>query len=870
MRSVVSKVLLWWVVGLGACLSLVPIATAEPAGGGGQTPSALPPADSPVLFRTIELRYPTQGNVPSVDGQTYLYYMESDDYISLPSQGRWTPYDETVQQVLLADFERLWNTNFLTDLRIEIVDDPYPNGVEAKRAIFLMEERERVRIVDFVGSDEFDRTEIDEAMVDNGIELRLDTRIGPGVIRRTEGLLRAMFAEKGFQFAEVSHEVTPLAGGPKVVQLTFTIEEGPKVQIEDISFAGNENMSEGELKKQMKNTRERWFFSFIGGRGTYRPFGFDQDADALVAHYRDNGYIDVQIGQPELDYGDVAEDGKSRPVRLRIPVSEGERYRIGTLEFEGADIIRDEALDQIFEDVNPGDYYSEGAVREAFDVARDAYGGIGYYEMTAFPDLVTRDEENAGDLPIRIEGSPVVDVTLQFQEGEQYFVNRISFLGNRSTHDEVIRREIGLVERGVFNTEALKFAVRRINQLGYFEPLDEDTAIQIDKVPGAENEVDLTLNVEEANMNQLTFGAGASQFDGFFLQLSFQTTNFMGRGESLTVSLQNGERMKNYTLGFTEPYLFGRPITGGFSVFRSDIRFINQFRQSSIGATTTLGFRTGQWSQAFLAYSYQAQSVTEVSQYFYSAQMQDYLRFNPYLRDMLMLTVTDQGVEPDLSGPRTTSKITPSFVFNTVDHPIFPTNGSRYTASFDFATFGGNTKFYKPSAEGVWYFRQSERFIFGLRTRAEYVQPMGDRSNSFPIFERLAMGGDFSLRGFDIRTIGPKAAFDFGLDGDISPFGVVVGGNKSLLINAEYMFSIAQPVRLVFFYDAGQVADFGDPFSMDLFRTSTGIEMRFFMPVLNVPFRLIYAWNPQREGVLNDRFRPQEARVFKFAVGTTF
>ena len=132
------------------------------------------------------------------------------------------------------------------------------------------------------------------------------------------------------------------------------------------------------------------------------------------------------------------------------------------------------------------------------------------------------------------------------------------------------------------------------------------------------------------------------------------------------------------------------------------------------------------------------------------------------------------------------------------------------------------------------------------------------------------MGGDFSLRGFDIRTIGPKAAFDFGLDGDISPFGVVVGGNKSLLINAEYMFSIAQPVRLVFFYDAGQVADFGDPFSMDLFRTSTGIEMRFFMPVLNVPFRLIYAWNPQREGVLNDRFRPQEARVFKFAVGTTF
>ena len=96
------------------------------------------------------------------------------------------------------------------------------------------------------------------------------------------------------------------------------------------------------------------------------------------------------------------------------------------------------------------------------------------------------------------------------------------------------------------------------------------------------------------------------------------------------------------------------------------------------------------------------------------------------------------------------------------------------------------------------------------------------------------------------------------------------GGNKSLLVNAEYQISIAQPVRLIVFYDAGQVQDFGQSLTMRDFKTSTGLELRFFMPVLNVPFRLIYAWNPQRDGVFNDQFQQQEETVFRFAVGTTF
>ena len=158
---------------------------------------------------------------------------------------------------------------------------------------------------------------------------------------------------------------------------------------------------------------------------------------------------------------------------------------------------------------------------------------------------------------------------MRIQEGKQYFVNRITFVGNTTTRDNVIRREMRLYENDVFNTEALKNSIQRLNQLGYFKALEgPGKDVIVDKTAGFDNKVDVTLKLEEQNRNQLTFGAGVSQFEGFFGQLSFQTANFLGRGESLTVSLQGGQRAQNYTVAFTEPFLFDRNITGGVNLFK--------------------------------------------------------------------------------------------------------------------------------------------------------------------------------------------------------------------------------------------------------------------------------------------------------------
>jgi outer membrane protein insertion porin family len=223
---------------------------------------------------------------------------------------------------------------------------------------------------------------------------------------------------------------------------------------------------------------------------------------------------------------------------------------------------------------------------------------------------------------------------------------------------------------------------------------------------------------------------------------------------------------------------------------------------------------------------------------------------NPFLQDALLV---GEG------GRRTISQFTPSFVHNTIDNPIFPTTGRRYTATIDIAGLGGNVNFLKPRLEGVWMFQHTRRTSFGVRGQVEYIRPWGS-TRVLPIFEKLFLGGEYSVRGYDIRSIGPRDPIT----------GIVIGGDKSLLFNAEYLITIAGPVRLVLFYDAGQVPNDGESYAWDQFKTSTGAEIRFFMPVLNVPFRLIFAANPQREGVYDNNLAPASKYVFKFAVGSTF
>ena len=565
-----------------------------------QPPRALPPANSGPVVYLIAPCFEAQGNQSLVDLQTYLYYIQTRP--SQPSQGVWVPYNEDTENSIRADFTRLWGTNFLDNLSISTQDYRFSNGVIGKLITYEMEERQRVKIVDYTGSKKLETTKIDEKLKEANAQIRLDTFIDPALIRKIEGVIRDMMKDKGFQSAEVTHEIKPVEGGPKLVHITFNMNEGPKVKIRHVEFVGNSAISDGRLSRKMKENRAHWFLSFITGRGVYQETKFEEDAERVSDYYRDHGYIRAQVGDPEIKVLGDSDDKKTRWVELRIPVQEGNRYLVKSFDVAGNKVVKSEALKPLFK-LQQGKYYSQKLVRKGFQKAQEIYGAGGYMEFTGYPDYKFSDEPNPAepDVPKALaavdptpSGPPAVDVTLQIQEGKQYFVNRIIFTGNTTTRDNVIRREMRLYENGVFNTEALKFSIKRLNQLGYFKALEgPGKDVNIDKTPNADNKVDVKMKLEEQNRNQLTFGAGVSQFEGFFGQLSFQTANFLGRGESLTVSLQGGQRAQNYTLSFTEPFLFDRNITGGANLFRSDVRYVSQFTQQTTGGTLTFGFPVG-------------------------------------------------------------------------------------------------------------------------------------------------------------------------------------------------------------------------------------------------------------------------------------
>ncbi|HEY6555118.1 MAG TPA: BamA/TamA family outer membrane protein, partial [Vicinamibacteria bacterium] len=205
------------------------------------------------------------------------------------------------------------------------------------------------------------------------------------------------------------------------------------------------------------------------------------------------------------------------------------------------------------------------------------------------------------------------------------------------------------------------------------------------------------------------------------------------------------------------------------------------------------------------------------------------------------------------TGRRYESRITPSYMRNTVDNPYQPRSGTRLSASFQFVggPLGGTVSYYRPSLEAVVYRPVKKRMALGLRADFGYIRPFGTTSE-IPYYLRYFLGGETQIRGYDVRTVAPA-----------NESGTAVGGNKYMLFNAEYYFDVFGPLRFLLFFDAGEAFTEGRGLYWKTMRNSTGAEVRFQMPVLNVPFRLIYAWNPTR-----DPFQPRTA--FKFAVGTTF
>lgn len=793
---------------------------------GARAQEPAPTAERPVIVERVDVR----GN-QYLPKETILYYV---------STKAGSIYDE---DIIKADFRRLWDAGFLENMSVEEADTPSGNKI----LLFTVSERKRVQIVDFRGSKALTKTAIEDKLKEKEATLRLDSFYDPSKARRAEDVIREMLKEKGRLFGTVKHEARTIGGSGE--QVIFTIDDGPKTKIKAITFENNTVYSDGRLRGEMKKLKQAgfWNLSWLSGKATYNEEKWGEDQEMLRDHYLNAGYVTASIGEPRITYV----DGKSglfrkKPIKwmmIDIPISEGEPYRVGNVKFEGMKLFQPELVLPIFK-IKEGEIYSEKKLKKGFEKLRDAYGAQGYFQYTGF----TRRTPNPD--------KKTVDLVLDINEDKQYFVGKINFAGNDSTRDKVIRREVYLTEGDVFNTELLKLSIRRINQLGYFKPIEG--APQLGQSELAENKIDVTLKVEEQNRNQFTFGGGVSGLEGKFLNASFQTSNFLGQGETFQISAQTGKRTKNYQFAVTEPYLFDRPITAGIDIYKRKIIYqtyasanVFGYQDDRTGGSFTTGFPLGRFSRVFLNYAYEVVNISQAE-----LDPNDPLNFTTP-------TISDSFFIEDF-GKRRESRLSPSVVYNTVDNPFTPRSGMKLSISGQVTggPLGGTLNYLRPDIEAIWYIPHTRKTSLGLRAQFGMIRPFSSTSvidpvtgrSSLPFYLRFYMGGEQQIRGYNIRAVGPREPSSSAL----------VGGDKFALFNAEYYFDVGGPIRALLFFDAGQSYLQNEKITFKSAVISTGAELRFIMPVLNVPFRLIYAFNPNADPLF------AEKRVFRFAVGTTF
>ncbi|MDX1632291.1 MAG: outer membrane protein assembly factor BamA, partial [Thermoanaerobaculia bacterium] len=711
-----------------------------------------------------------------------------------------------------------------------------PVGPDRIRVIVRVEERPVIRSLEFEGLKKLDRTEIEERMDEKRIDLREGMPLALGDLKRLQSELESMYREKGFRFARVRYELEEVSPGER--RVVFQVDEGNKVKIEEVEFEGNTVFSDYRLKWALRKTRPSGPISRILKRDVFNPANYQEDIDRVRDLYREKGYKNVAIGEPELEVRALRPDAppakQKRRLFITIPIDEGERFRYGEVTIRGNEVFSDEVLLRAFSKPR-GKWLKASAVDEGVEAVDKLYRNAGYIYSQV-------------DVTLEERGEDVADIVVEVVEGEQYKVGRLEFEGNDRTRDKVLRREFRVHEGRTLNMGALRNSLFKLNQLRYFE-LDEDNPIEFENIDPEEKTVDLKVQGQEADRTELLFGGGWSELDGFFGQFSLRTQNFRGRGETLSVAVQTGRVTERYELSYFVPWILDRPQSAGFSAFSRELDFFlfgdqRQIRRET-GGSLTYG-RNFKLFQAFrISYGY--------------TELEDQVFFGG--------TSDEEGEE----GPTNRlfnfekSTLSPIWIYDSVDNRLEPTRGIRSTVSFDYSGgfLGGNVSFYRPEAEFTYYRPITGgrvRTVFGVNAEAGWLEPFGDED--FPLLERYYRGGARSVRGFANRSL-------FLRDGEGNPirdeFGNIVGGTQYFELGLEYQILLGGPFRLVFFTDAGNVFDddFGRSFDIDELRYTTGVELRLFVPVFGLPLRFIYAEN--LDPLPGDRFES-----FQFDVGTSF
>ncbi|MEI7932163.1 MAG: outer membrane protein assembly factor BamA [Alphaproteobacteria bacterium] len=512
----------------------------------------------------------------------------------------------------------------------------------------------------------------------------------------------------------------------KRVDVIFEIDEGPKSGILDVNFLGNTVFSDQDLQKIILTQPSAWY-KFLATNANYDPDRVDYDVSQLREYYRNHGYFDFKVESS------VAELRLNRNAFvLTFTLNEGKQFHFGKISVT-SDLNRlDSAVLQRLLPIKTGQLYQDQAIEAAQNALVFSAGQAGFAFVDVVPDYTRNDDGT-------------VDVVFRITEGPRVYVERIDIIGNTTTLDRVIRREMELVEGDKYNQVLMDRSLNKIKGLGFFS----DT--KLERLPGsAPDRAVVRVAVAEQPTGQLALTAGYSSVDQLVVDFNVTQANFRGRGENLSMQIRTGSFQSIANLGFTEPRLFGRNLTGGFQVyaFRYDFTREANYSTSQIGGTLNLGFPLSSEASVNLRYSLRMDDLNVLA---------------------LTCNLTDTAICQQL-GTKLTSSIGATWQLQRAG-PDYrkPTRGYNLQFDQDVAGIGGDSKYVRSEFVAKWYHGFTPQIIFSAKAAGGYVDGYG--GNDLRISDRFFRGGQ-TFRGFETAGIGPRdTTFNSALGGKIYGLG---------------------------------------------------------------------------------------------------
>lgn len=950
------------------------------------------------------------------------------------------------------DLQALLNLPFFDKTETRVATQEGPKGGVV--VVFYVKELPVIRDLTFKGLKSVGEADVLKEFREQRVGVSKETTYDPVKINNAKRVLSELLAQHGHPNATINANVEEVS--QTSVAVTFNIDEGERVRVVDIEFEGNEHFSDGELRGAMKLVKEAGLISRFRGQDILHLEKLDYDLRKNVVDYmRSKGYLEARTGEPKVEGLGPKRTGfpilplpiissTDEGLRVTIPVVEGRLYRLGQIKIEGNSIYSEEVIRQVI-GLKTGEVANGARITKALsEDLKNLYGRSGFiqYEYDVTPEFKPNPQKPD-------EG--IADFTIAITEGKQFTLRRLEFTGNTYTRDNVLRREVAVNEGDIFDKSLWEFSVLKLNQLGFFNPIDKDKDAEF-RTNEETGDVDINLRVEERGRNQITFNGGISGIGGSFFGLDYSTNNLLGRGESLAFQFAFGNQQKSIQFSFTEPYVKDRPVSAGFTLYAQSLKFFgegtllsqnvaavsslintesgdlasqlslgeeNLFTQKTIGGSL---FATSPLSEFWKPRSRRFIQIARASRiglsYSLSRSSIEEPAVNAQNNPTTLIPVV--FAQPDII----TSQVAPSFVYDTRNGTIDPTQGTQVAFSVALAGLGGDVRTYEPTVSYIHFMpvrrkRSRNPEVFGFRLMAGHVGSFGLSSNirsaqesslSFiagvPVYNRFFLGDETTIRGYNVRSIGPIAPLDVFVTSrnvavSATPSGDVVdvpglsaamrqqlitlgtftgtggsnsvligrdfrfiGGDTQLLGNFEYRIPVFGPVSMAAYADIGSAFNLttksdqtfstqfladqpflsslgaiglgalaarrnpqlatspaignlfiqgdrlltkeefaqltrngpldpltGLPFgvqqvflrgeaqentvariSQSLFsklgdyRSSVGLELRIQMPVVNVPFRLIYAYNPNARNNLIEEKRS----VFRFSIGRTF